>query len=172
MRVQHLFDICARLYMPTHHLEFYINFFYVLVIFSVSCCVVCGIFSCGKHIHKRLCLSARLSVCLSLCEHVSTPIILVFHQMVRNTYCLWFPNFQGHMSNFEVTQAKNFKFRVFWHFLENALGKGLECGMLMYSDHLIRFWSRSVDLSNFGGILIQWNSSILWFPYFLENAWQ
>ena len=26
--------------------------------------------------------------------------------MIRNTYCLWLPNFQGHVANFKVTQAK------------------------------------------------------------------
>ena len=26
--------------------------------------------------------------------------------MIRNTYCLWLLNFQGHMANFKVTQAK------------------------------------------------------------------
>ena len=33
--------------------------------------------------------------------------------------------------------------------------KGLKFGMLMYPDHLFRFSSRSVDFTNFGGILIQ-----------------
>ena len=28
--------------------------------------------------------------------------------MIRNNYCLWLPNFQGHMANFKVTQAKKF----------------------------------------------------------------
>ena len=32
IKVKHIFDIYAKLYMPTHHLEFYvIFFFYVLV---------------------------------------------------------------------------------------------------------------------------------------------
>ena len=26
--------------------------------------------------------------------------------MIRNTHCLWLPSFQGHMTNFKVTQAK------------------------------------------------------------------
>ena len=40
-------------------------------------------------------------------------------------------------------------------------GDGGGYGMLMYPDHLIRFWSRSVDLTNLGGMLTQWNSSNL-----------
>ena len=99
------------------------------------------------------------SVFPSLCEHVSSPITMVFYQMIRNTNCLWLPSFQGHMSNFKVTQPKNLvklvKFRVFGHFQENAWDKGLKFGMLMYPDHQIRFWSRSVDFTNFGGILAQ-----------------
>ena len=63
--------------------------------------------------------------------------------MIRNTYWLWLPNFQGHMANFKVTQAKKnlvkrVKLRVFGHFLENAWGKGLKYRMLMYPDHLIK----------------------------------
>ena len=111
MRVEHLFDIYAKLYMPTHHFEFYVSFFfYVLVTCSVLWCVVYVLFSCGNHIHERPCLSVRLSVCpsicSSLCEHVSSPITLVLYQMIRNTYCLWLPNVQGHIANFKVTQAK------------------------------------------------------------------
>ena len=26
--------------------------------------------------------------------------------MIRNTYCSWLPNFQGHIANFKVTHAK------------------------------------------------------------------
>ena len=44
--------------------------------------------------------------------------------------------------------------------------------MLLYPDHLIIFWSRSADFTNFGGILTQWNISNVWFPYLMETAWQ
>ena len=40
------------------------------------------------------------------------------------------------------------------------------------STRLVRFWSRSVDFTNFGGILTQWNISNVWFPYLMENARQ
>ena len=123
------------------------------------------------------CPSVCLSVCPSLCEHVSSPITLVLYQMIRNTYCFWLPNFQGHMANFKVIQAKKnlvkrVKSRAFGHFLENAWGKGLKYHMLLYPDHLIRFWSQSVDFTNFGGILTQWNILNVWFPYLMENEWQ
>ena len=172
MRVEHSFDIYAKLYMPTHHFEFYVSFFsYVLVTCSVLWCVVYVILRCGKL--PPVCLS----VCPSLCEHVSSPITLVLYQMIRNAYCLWLPNFQGHMANFKVTQAKKnlvkwVKSRVFGHFLKNAWGKGLKYHVLLYPDHLIRFWSRSVDFTNFGGILTQWNFWNVWFPYLMENARQ
>ena len=115
------------------------------------------------------CASVCLSVCPSLCGHVSSPIILVLYQMIRNTYCFWLPNCQGHMANFKVTQAKKklvkrVKSRVFGHFLENAWGKGLKYHMLLYPDQIIRFWSQSVDFTNFGGILTQWKISNVWFP--------
>ena len=156
--------------MPTHHFEFYVSFFfYVLVTCSVLWCVVYAILRCGK-------LPVRLSVCPSLCEHVSSLITLVLYHMIRNTYCLWLPNFQGHMANSKVTQAKKpsetVTFRVFGHFLENAWGNGLKYHMLLYPDHLFIFWSRSVDFTNFGGILTPWNISNVWFPYLMENAWQ
>ena len=114
-------------------------FSYVLVTCSVLWCVVC---------HSSLRQTARPSVCLSvcpsLCEHVSSPITLVLYQMIRNTYCFWLPNFQGHNAIFNATQAKQrlvkrVKSRVFGHFLENAWGKGLRYHMLLYPDHLIRF---------------------------------
>ena len=66
--------------------------------------------------------------------------------------------------------VKRAKLRVFGHFLENARGKGLKYRMLMYPDHLIRFWSRSVDFTNFVGILTHWNMSHAWYPYLMENA--
>ena len=74
MRVEHSFDIYAKLYMPTHHFEFYVSFFsYVLVTYSVLWCVVYVILSCGK-------LSIRLSVCLSVCLPVPA---------FANTFHLW-----------------------------------------------------------------------------------
>ena len=91
MRIEHSFDIYAKLYISF--------FFYVLVTCSVLWCVVYVNLRCGK-------LSAHLSVCPSLCEHVSSPITLVLYQMIRNTYCLWLPNFQGHVAKLMVTQAK------------------------------------------------------------------
>ena len=88
-------------------------------------------------------MSVCPSVCPSLCEYVSSSITLVLYHMIRCTYCLSLPNFQGHMVNFKVTQAKKnlvkrVKLRVFGHFLENAWGKGLKYRMLMYPDHLIK----------------------------------
>ena len=87
-------------------------------------CVVYVILRCGKlSVRPSVCLS----VCPSLCEHVSAPITLVLYQMIRHTYCLWLPNFQGHMANFKVTQAqktlvKRVKFRVSGYFLDNTGG--------------------------------------------------
>ena len=147
--------------------------FYVLITYSVLWCVVYVILRCGK---LSVCLSVCLSICPCLCEHVSSPITSVLYEMIRNTYCLWLPNFQGHMANFKVTQAKKtvkrVKLMVFGHFLENAWGKGLKYHMLLYPDHLIRFWLRSVDFTNFDGILNQWNISNVWFPYLMENTCQ
>ena len=130
-------------------------------------CIVCGIFSCGKHIHKAFVCP---SVCPSLCEHIPSPITMVCCQIIRNTYCLWRPNCQGHMSIFKVTQAKKnlvkrVNFRVFGHFLENPGGKGMTFGMLMYLEHLFRFPSRFVDFTNICGVFFtQWSSSNLEVP--------
>ena len=52
------------------------------------------------------------------------------------------------------------------------IGTGVTSDVGVPSTHLVRFWSRSVDFTNFGGILIQWNISNVWFPYLMENAWQ
>ena len=70
-------------------------------------CVVYVNLRCGK-------LSVRLSVCPSLCEHVSSPITLVLYQMIRNTYYLWLPNFQGHVANLMVTRAKTGQIWGIW----------------------------------------------------------
>ena len=73
MRIEHLFDIYTKLYIPTHHFEFYASFFfYALVTCSVLWCVVYVIFSCGKHIHKRLCLTVSLSLRPSVPAFAST----------------------------------------------------------------------------------------------------
>ena len=101
MRTEHSFDIYAKLYMPTHHFEFSVSFFLLCFghLFGVMVCRV-------RHSSLRQTVrpSVCLSVCPSLCEHVSSPITMVLYQMIRNTYCLWLPNFQGHMANFKVTQ--------------------------------------------------------------------
>ena len=102
MRIEHSFDIYAKLYMPTHLFEFYVSFFfYVLVTCSVLWCVVCVILRCGK-------LSVRLSQPLR-----ARFITLVLYQMIRNTYCLWLPNFQGNMANLkkpsETGQIQGFR---------------------------------------------------------------
>ena len=52
------------------------------------------------------------------------------------------------------------------------IGTGVTSDVGLPSTHLVRFWSRSVDFTNFGGILTQWNISNVWFPYLTENAWQ
>ena len=52
------------------------------------------------------------------------------------------------------------------------IGTGVTSNVGVPSTHLVRFWSRSVDLTNFGGILTQWNISNVWFPYLMDNAWQ
>ena len=52
------------------------------------------------------------------------------------------------------------------------IGTGVTSDVGVPSTHLVRFWSRSVHFTNFGGILTQWNISNVWFPYLMENAWQ
>ena len=180
MKVEHLFDIYAKLSVPTRHFEFYvIFFFYVLVTCSVLWCVVYVIFSCDKHIHKRPCLSVSLSVCPSVPAFAST----FRHRLLWNliiwletpTVCgskifkvIW----QISRSHRPQNLVKRVKLSVFRYVLENAWGKGLKYCMLMYPDHLIRFWSRSVDFTNFGGILTQWNISNVWFLYLMRIARQ
>ena len=104
MRVEHLFDIYAKLYMLTHHLEFYMSYFFYY--WSLILChgVKCVAFLAAASISMKAFVFP--SVCPSLCEYVPSLITMVRYQMIRNTYCLWRPNFQGHMSNFKVTQAK------------------------------------------------------------------
>ena len=146
MRVEHLFDIYAKLYMPTHHFEFYaIFFFYALVTCSVLCCVVYVIFSCGKHIHKRPCLSVSLSVRPSVPAFAST-----FHHRLPWYFIIWLETptacgsqivrviWQISRSHRPKNLVKRVKLRVFGHFLENAWGKALKYRMLMNPDHLIK----------------------------------
>ena len=173
MGIQHSFDIYAKLYMSTHHFEFSVSFFfYVLVACSVLWCVVYVILRCGK-------LSVRLSVCPSVPAFAST-----FHHRLPWYFIRWLETltacgsqiskviWQISRSHRPKKQVKRVKFRVFGYFLENAWGNGLKYHMLLYPDHLILFWSRSADFTNFGGILTQWNISNVWFPYLMENAWQ
>ena len=151
MRIEHSFDIYAKLCMPTNHFEFYVSFFfYVLVTCWVLWCVVYVILHCGK-------LSVRLSVCPSLCEHVSSPITLVLYQMIRNTYCLWLPNFQGHIANFKVNDKT-------WWYGSNSGFSGI---FLLVAPKFPRLYGK------FQG---QWQNLVKRvkfrvFGYFLENAW-
>ena len=125
MRVQHLFDIYAKLYMPAHHLEFYIGFFYVSVTCSVLWCVVCGILAAAS-------ISIKASVCLPVCPSVSA-FANSFHYRLPWYVIRWFETACGSQI-FEVIcqisrshSPKNFvkrvKFRVFGHFRENAWGR-------------------------------------------------
>ena len=85
MRVEHLFHIYTKLYMPPHHFEFYASFFfYALVTCSVLWWVVYVIFSCGKHIHKRPCRSVSLSVRPSVPAFAST-----FHHRLPWYFIIW-----------------------------------------------------------------------------------
>ena len=78
MRVEHLFDIYAKIYMLTHRVEFYMSYFSYH--WSLIRCygVKCGIFSCSKHIHESLCLSVRLSQPLRVCS------ITDYHDMLSD----------------------------------------------------------------------------------------
>ena len=123
--------------MLTHHLKFYMSYFFYYWSLNRCCGVKCVAFLATASISIKAFVFPSASP--SLCEHVPSLITMVGYQMIRNTYCLWRPNFQGHMSNFKVTQAKisvkRVNFTVFGHFLENSGGKGLKFGMLMYPDH-------------------------------------
>ena len=157
-----------------HDFEFYVSFFsYVLVTCSVLWCVVYVILRCGK-------LTVRLSVCLSVPAFAS-----MFHHRLPWYFIRWLETPTPFGSQifkviWQISRShsppknlvKRVKSRVFGHFLENAWGKGLKYHMLMYPDHLIRFWSRSVDFINFDGILTQWNISNVSFQYLMKNAWQ
>ena len=115
MRIEHSFDIYAKLCMPTNHFEFYVSFFfYVLVTCWVLWCVVHVILRCGK-------LSVRLSVCLSqplrarfITDYLGTlsddwkHLLLVAPKFPRS-YC----KFQGQWQNL----VKRVKYRVFGYFL-------------------------------------------------------
>ena len=151
MRVENSFDIYAKLYMHTHHFEFYVSFvFYVLVTCSVLWCVVYVILRCGK-------LSVRLSVCPSVPAFAST-----FHHWLPWYFIRWLE---------KPTACGSQIFKVIWQISRSHRPKKpSETGQIRFD--LIRFWSRSVDFTNFGGILTQWNISNVWFPYLMENAWQ
>ena len=78
MRIEHSFDIYAKLYMPMHHFEFYVSFFFcVLVTCSVLWCVVYVILRCSK-------LSVRLSVRPSVPAFAST-----FHHRLPWYFIRW-----------------------------------------------------------------------------------
>ena len=61
MGIEHSFYIYAKLYMPTHHFEFYVSFFffYVLVTCSVLWCVVYVILRCSLSVRLSQPLRAR-----------------------------------------------------------------------------------------------------------------
>ena len=176
MRVEHSFDIHAKLYMPMHHFEFYVSFFsYVLVTCSVLWCVVTSFFAAAN------CPSVCLSVCLSqplpacfITDYLCTlsddkkRLLLLAPNFSRS-----YGKFQGHTGQKTKKTSETGQIKGFRAFSgERMQVKGLKYHMLLYPDHLIRFWSRSVDFTNFGGILTQWNISNVWFPYLMENAWQ
>ena len=52
------------------------------------------------------------------------------------------------------------------------IGTGVTSDVGVPSTHLVIFWLWSVDFTNFGATLTQWNISNVWFPYLMENAWQ
>ena len=141
MRIEHSFDIYAKLYLPTHHFEFYVSFFLLCFchLFGVMVCSVCMPFFAAAN-----CPPVCLSVRPSLCERVSSPITLVLYQMIRNTYCLWLPNFQGHMAISRSHRPQKPSetgriqgFRVFSG--ERMGGNSLKYRTLLYPDHLIIF---------------------------------
>ena len=129
------------------------------------------VFSCGKQFYKYLCLSVCLSVHLyvspSVCpsvpafvpEQASSLITMIFYHMIKNTYHLWFPNSQGHLPNFKVTEAKKIvrwvKFRVSRHFLEN------EC-MGVMSWNLACWCILTTFKSNYSLVMVCWFSSFWW----------
>ena len=63
MRIEHSFDIYAKLYMPTHHFEFYASFLFYVSLFGVMVCSVC---------HSSLRQTVRPSVCPSVPAFAST----------------------------------------------------------------------------------------------------
>ena len=47
------------------------------------------------------------SISPSLSEYISSLITMIFYHINVNTYYLWLPQFQGHLSNFKVIEAKS-----------------------------------------------------------------
>ena len=103
------------------------------------------------------------SACPSLCGHISSPIIMTFCHIIGNAHPLWLPSFQGHMSNFKVTQAKKLmeqvKFVDSGHFQKNAWKKW---PAYISWPELIRSWSQSIYFPNFDAFLTWWNGSNLY----------
>ena len=77
MRVEHSFDIYAKLYMPAHHFEFYVSFFLLCFghLFGV---MVCSVW------HSSLRQTVRPSVCPSVPAFAST-----FHHRLPWYFIRW-----------------------------------------------------------------------------------
>ena len=110
--------------------------------------VMITIYSCGKQLYKRICVSVCMSACPSVPALVSPFHLSLFYQLLIYTYRLWLPNFQSHMWNLKDTQpkilVKRLEFEVSGNFLKNVL-EIKYANVSWLPSGLIRFWSRYVD---------------------------
>ena len=106
--------------------------------------------------HFSLRQTVRPSVCPSVPAFVST-----FHHRLLWYFIRWLETpiacgsqiskaiWQISRSHRPKNLVKRVKVRVFGYFLENTWGNGLKYHMPLYPDHLIIFWSRSADFTEF-----------------------
>ena len=168
MRIEHSFYIYAKLYMPTHHFEFYVSFFFLLCFSHLFGVMVCNV-----------CHSSLRSVCPSAPAFPST-----FHHRLPWYFIRWLesPTACGSQISKVIGQTSRSRrpkkpsetgpiqgFRVF---------SGERMGERPEIPYAAVSWPPNYILitvcwfTNFGGILTQWNISNVLFPYLMENAWQ
>ena len=108
-----LYELCNFSYGNIYQATYNLLRFFQCVILTMSLEVIYHIIAVAHSyintfVCRPVCLSVSLTVRLSQPKRTClSPITTILNQFIRNTYHLWQPYFQGHLSNFKVTQPNN-----------------------------------------------------------------
>ena len=108
--------------------------------------------------------------------HLSVPAFAsTFRNIIGNTYYLWFPNFQGHLLNFKVIQAKKLSetdgIWGFWAFSGECMGGiawNLACWCILITFRMYKIFVTVCWSFSFWQHFDKFGVS----RHFLENAWE